>query len=394
MANEALYVVFAALVIIITIMIWNRKVDSFSNYCGNYCKTVIGSNEHDRCLQKCTLGYGHKIMKYGGQNCSDDVDCQTGQLCVKQGFYMGVDGNEFPESNSGTCMDENDPGVVQWKSQGLPNREHANGTPTSLCVTNCTAQGKSLSKCSAICSYIRRPPGRPDIPGHPSKCMSKCLSEGNSKVNCQALCDPAPPSRLGDAAQYLKGKGPAFDAAQYLKGKGPAVSCASRCISEGSQYPGGDPGNWGETAAQCRSLCGLPSPPSACMRRCRSERGTQAECQGICDSPTQPDDDHTYPTWAFSMTGEITPTKVENFGPESCKPGYFWNAYAKRGRGNCQPFFQGTSSAWSVNNQTPDPDAEVSIPGTTLRGYGVGYIDPKDKPTGVTISSDPGYKKK
>jgi hypothetical protein len=90
------------------------------------------------------------------------------------------------------------------------------------------------------------------------------------------------------------------------------------------------------------------------------------------------------------MSGEITPSKIENYGygeAETCPPGKYWNFYANK----CQPIFQGKSSAWYINHQKPDADPEVSIPGTTLPGFGVGKRDPMDKPTNVVIDTDYGY---
>jgi len=333
MANEAAYVALAILVIVVAVMVWNRNADSYSRFegCQSACRHEEGAANRDRCVQTCL---GRRIMKYGGQHCSSDDDCQTDQVCVLGGFYTGKDGNVYPNLNVGTCMDENDPGVVQWK-QKAPDRI-------------------------------------PDLPSHdrPGKCMSKCLSEGNSKAGCQVLCDPAPafPGKLGDAAQYLKGKGP-------------SVSCASRCLSER-----GDP-------SLCRSLCGLPGIPGECMRRCRSERGSAAECRGICDPPVEPDDDDNgdNPAWSFTMSGEITPSKVEGYGSyQACPPGQYWNAYAAGG-GGCANIFSGKSSAAYVNSQKPDKSAEIYFPGSTLPAYGVGKKDPKDQPSGVYISSDPGY---
>jgi hypothetical protein len=194
--------------------------------------------------------------------------------------------------------------------------------------------------------------------------MSNCIAMGKTVSECQAMCGHSGiPGKLEDAAQHLRGKGP-------------SVLCAAHCLSET-----GDP-------EECKSKCGLPNPPSACMRRCKSEGGNSAECHGICDPPSPPDD---HPTWSFTMSGEITPSKVENYGFQSCPPGQFWDAYANKGQGGCQKIFGGRSSAWAVNNQHPDEPTEVSIPGTTLPGYGVGKRDPKDKPSGVFISSDPGY---
>ncbi len=374
MVNGAVYVVLAAIVIIITIMIWNRKVDTYSHIygCQMQCRDIADATDRNLCTQKCL---GHQIMKYGGQQCAKDEDCQSQQVCVLGGFYTDKDGNVFPNPDVGTCMDENDPGAVQWKRRSAfhrPNLPYGNGDlipPSSPCMSNCSAAGRSMAECQAICSHVTVPHGHPSLPGHPSKCMSKCLAEGNSNVNCQTLCEA--------------------DVGQYLKGKGPAVTCATRCMSESGQY-----GDYNmDMAKDCRIMCGLPNYPSACMRRCKSERGSAAECHGICDPPTQPDDgDYSHPSWAFTMSGEITPSKVENYGPETCLPGMYWNAYGNGGKGGCENIYQGKSSSWYLHHQKPDAGAEVSIPGTTLLGYGVGMTDPMDKPTGVIIASDPGYK--
>jgi hypothetical protein len=98
------------------------------------------------------------------------------------------------------------------------------------------------------------------------------------------------------------------------------------------------------------------------------------------------------------MSGEITPSKVEGYGGyggyQACPPGQYWNAHAGQNRGGCAKIFSGKSSAAYVNSQKPDKDTEVYFPGTTMIGYGAGKNDPKDAPSGVYISSDPGYGKK
>jgi len=333
MENGALYVALAVLVIIFTVMIWNRNTDGYSRIggCQVQCQTLSGT-ARARCIQECL---GNQIMRYGGQQCSSDSDCQTEQVCVLGGFYTGEEGRVFPTHNIGTCMDQSDPGTVEWRQR----------------------------------SGFDKPPFPPH--DRPDSCMSKCLSQGNSKGECQVLCNPAPsppsfPSKLGKAAQHLQGKGP-------------AVSCAVQCMNEGGYSM--------DTAKNCRAMCGLPNPPSSCMLKCRAGGGSGAECHGICDPAPPPDD----PTWSFTMSGEISPSKVENYRPQSCPPGQYWDAYVNKGRGGCTKIFGGRSSAWYVNSKKPDEPTEVSIPGTTLPGYGVGKRDPKDVPSGVFISSDPGY---
>lgn len=308
MENGALFVALAILVIIITVMVWNRNVDSYSRIGGCQVKCQ-GLSETDRalCIQECL---GHQIMRYGGQQCSSDDDCQADQVCVLGGFYTGDDDSVFPNPNIGTCMNQSDPGVVEWKRRSNfhrpplpPHHRPDNEKDFGPCISNCLAMGKSASECQAIC-------GHSEIPGK------------------------------------LK------DVPQYLRSKGSSLLCAAQCLSVT-----GDP-------EVCRSKCGdLPSPP--------------------------PDD---HPTWSFTMSGEITPSsKVENYGFQSCPPGQFWDAYANKGQGGCQKIFSGRSSARAVNNKQPDEPTEVNIPGTTLPGYGVGKRDPRDEPSGVFISSDPGY---
>ncbi len=428
MANEAVYVALAILVIIITVMVWNRKVDTYSRMggCQVQCQRKSG-NDRNLCIQECL---GHQIMRYGGQQCTKREDCQSDQVCVLGGFYTGENGSVFPDPNIGTCMDESDPGVIEWKRMLSHQRPHLpphdrpddgytfpydlSDVPDSLrgqgpamtCAARCLSERGDPSICRDLCG----------IPSNPSACMRKCRSEKGTPEQCQGICNPAPPvdpshpyrnvagkalgTQKGDCLSrcMLEGGGD-LSTCQNMCGlpnlKGPAVSCAVRCMSEG-QYGGGG-GYSLDTAKECRNLCGLPNPPSACMRRCKSEGGSGAECHGICDPPTQPDDngdDPSYPTWAFTMSGEITPSKVENYGYQSCPPGQYWNAYAGKGRGGCAKIFSGKSSAWYVNHQKPDEATEVSIPGTTLAGYGVGKKDPKDIPSGVFISSDPGYSKK
>ena len=430
MANGAVYVVLAALVIIITIMVWNRKVDKYSRIhgCQMRFRNITDATERNLRVQECL---GHQIMKYGGQQCGNDEDCQPQQVCVLGGYYTGKDGNTFPNPNVGTCMDENDPGAIQWKRRSgfhrphLPDHHHDDPTfpyklpnhlPTALhgrgasasCVSRCLSERGDPATCKSVCG----------LPGPPSACMRRCKSERGSTAECQAVCNPAPPvdpshpyrnvagralgTQAGDCMARCTSEG--WGDCQNKCGlpdvnlKGPATACASRCMSESSQYGDGDYRNM---AKDCRSMCGLPNHPSACMRRCKSEGGSAAECHGICDPPTYPDDgddsppdngDVSPPSWAFTMSGEITPSKVENYGLETCLPGMYWNAYGNGGRGGCENIYQGVSASWYLHHQKPDADAEVSIPGTTLLGYGVGMTDPMDKPTGVTIASDPGYK--
>ncbi len=469
MENRAVYVVLAVIVIIITIMVWNRKVDKYSliHGCQTRFRNIADATERNLRVQECL---GNQIMKYGGQQCTNDKDCQTQQVCVLGGYYTDKDGNVFPNPDVGTCMDENDPGAVQWKHRSgfhnphLPDHHHDDPTfpyklpsqlPTALhdrevsapCLARCLSEHSNPAICKSVCGLPDRhddptfpyklpsqlPTALHDrevsapclarclsehsnpaicksvcgLPDHPSKCMSKCISEGTTVNACYGICDPSHPYRniarrasgtdTGECISRCMTRGQSdLSTCQNMCGmpdvnlKGPGVACASRCISE-SDYEYGDTRN---IAKECRTVCGLPNHPSACMRRCKSERGSAAECHGICDPPTPPDNgDDSPPSWAFTMSGEITPSKVENYGLKTCLPGMYWNAYGNGGRGGCENIYQGTSSSWYLNRQKPDADAEVSIPGTTLLGYGVGMTDPMDKPTGVTIASDPGYKK-
>ena len=121
MANEAVYVALAILVIIITVMVWNRKVDTYSRIggCQVKCQGKSGSNRN-LCIQECL---GHQIMRYGGQSCSNDDDCQSAQVCVLGGFYTGEAGSVFPSSNIGTCIDQSDPGVIEWERKRMSSHQ-------------------------------------------------------------------------------------------------------------------------------------------------------------------------------------------------------------------------------------------------------------------------------
>ncbi len=252
MANGAVYVVLAILVVIITVTIWNRqKVDTYSRIggCQIQCQSETGDLKRNLCIQKCL---GHQIIKYANQKCSKDDDCQTSQVCILKGFYTGRDGNVFPNLNTGYCMDENEPGAIQWERQSSFQKPH--------------------------------------LPDH------------------------------------------------------------------------------------------------------------HHDYDGSSIDPNHHHDDVTsHSTYTFNLTGDITPSKTEAFGPQVCLPGMYWNAYArsKGGQGGqCEKIYQGRSSAWSVKHQQPDFPTDIDYPGTTLPGYGVGYADPFDKPSGVSISSDPGFNRK
>jgi len=64
----------------------------------------------------------------------------------------------------------------------------------------------------------------------------------------------------------------------------------------------------------------------------------------------------------------------EGFRGQRCPPTYFYNEVMNQ----CQPRWQGDQSGWYVSHERPGPEPEVSIPGTTLKGYGTGYTDPMD----------------
>lgn len=81
---------------------------------------------------------------------------------------------------------------------------------------------------------------------------------------------------------------------------------------------------------------------------------------GMCMSQTEP--------------GVPRDSHKENYQRRSCSPGYFYNDIMNQ----CQPMWQGDQSAYYIRNEKPAPAPEVSIPGSTLRGYGTGSTDPYD----------------
>jgi len=70
--------------------------------------------------------------------------------------------------------------------------------------------------------------------------------------------------------------------------------------------------------------------------------------------------------------------------PQSCRPGYFYNDAV----GRCENRFQGVSSARAVHMSRPGPKPEISLPGSTFPGYGVGYRDPVDVPVPERLNTD------
>lgn len=62
--------------------------------------------------------------------------------------------------------------------------------------------------------------------------------------------------------------------------------------------------------------------------------------------------------------------------PRACPPDKFYNELM----GECQPRFQGSSSARAIWSKHPDPSPDVYIPGSSTAGYGVGFTDPVDVP--------------
>ena len=225
MANEAVYIALVALVIIITVIIWNRKVDNYSliSKCQMKCNTLVGEGERNLCVQKCL---GHQVIRYGGQKCTRHDQCGSQQSCILKGYYTGESGNVFPMPNEGHCMDNNDPGVVNWKQISdnhsyLPDDSDYPDDPTDPTNPYSQYQYKKLA---------------PLLGTQKGDCMARCMSDGTGDLStCQNLCG-LPDYNL----------------------KGPTVDCAMRCMSER-----GNP-------AECKSLCGLPNPPSACMRKCKS----------------------------------------------------------------------------------------------------------------------------
>ncbi len=72
----------------------------------------------------------------------------------------------------------------------------------------------------------------------------------------------------------------------------------------------------------------------------------------------------------------------ENFAlPRTCTPEHYFNEV----RGRCEPRFQGVSSASAVWTSYPAPAPDVSLPGTTMSGYGVGYMDPVNVPVPIRL---------
>lgn len=72
----------------------------------------------------------------------------------------------------------------------------------------------------------------------------------------------------------------------------------------------------------------------------------------------------------------ILPAKIKKEGfahSYTCDPGYFYNDVSNR----CEARFQAASVAMHPGPIMP----EVTIPGSTLLGYGVGRVDPVDIPT-------------
>jgi hypothetical protein len=62
--------------------------------------------------------------------------------------------------------------------------------------------------------------------------------------------------------------------------------------------------------------------------------------------------------------------------PRACPPDQFFNELMQE----CQPRFQGVSSAQAVWNKKPDVMPSIFIPGAATAGYGVGLTDPVDVP--------------
>lgn len=65
-----------------------------------------------------------------------------------------------------------------------------------------------------------------------------------------------------------------------------------------------------------------------------------------------------------------------HFQQRPCPPSNFFNESV----GQCQPIFQGSSTAKAINSIRPAPPPYVSLPGTTFPGYGSGATDPVDVP--------------
>ena len=81
-----------------------------------------------------------------------------------------------------------------------------------------------------------------------------------------------------------------------------------------------------------------------------------------------------------SLRDKVSQSQKESFkfpsGLQRCAPGYFFNDYVNQ----CQPIFQGSSTAKAINSLKPAPPPDVYLPGTTFPGYGVGYTDPLNVP--------------
>lgn len=73
----------------------------------------------------------------------------------------------------------------------------------------------------------------------------------------------------------------------------------------------------------------------------------------------------------------LVPPGKEGFSlPKTCSPESFFNEVA----GRCEPRFQGVASARAVMMDRPGPAPDVSLPGSTMPGFGVGYMDPVNVP--------------
>ena len=75
---------------------------------------------------------------------------------------------------------------------------------------------------------------------------------------------------------------------------------------------------------------------------------------------------------------------LSDYSSETCLPGYFRN----ESTGSCENRFQGRSSAIAVHMSKPVPGPEVTLPGSTFPGYGIGYFDPVDVPVPARLKTD------
>lgn len=97
--------------------------------------------------------------------------------------------------------------------------------------------------------------------------------------------------------------------------------------------------------------------------------------------------------WRYDLTSSepesesYTEMPREDFGhhrgctpsPITCASGFFFN----KAVGRCESRLQGVSSATAIKLDRPGPTPYVTLPGSTMLGYGVGCTDPVNVPVDV-----------